>query len=81
MDVLRGNENANPIERELANTVNGSIGNNDLDSDLHIRTITSDGNQMRNFAHEDQPKIPKKDCRSAFDLRDTEDLILTVSSR
>ena len=38
MDVLLGSENTNPIERELANTINGSISYNQLDSDSHIRT-------------------------------------------
>ena len=43
MDVLLESGNANPIERDLANTINGSIGNNDLESDWHIRTNSSGG--------------------------------------
>ena len=34
-DVLFGNENVNSIERELANTINGSISNNDVESNSH----------------------------------------------
>ena len=51
---LLGNDNANPIERELANKDNVSIGNNLRESDLHIRTNSSDGNEIRNFGHEGQ---------------------------
>ena len=51
MDVLLGSENAITIERELANTINGSIGNNYLESDLHIRINSSDVNEIRNFGH------------------------------
>ena len=50
MDVLLRNETTNPIERELTNTINGSIGNNDLESDLHFRTNSSVGNEIRNLA-------------------------------
>ena len=55
MDILLGNENANPIEREIAYTINGSIGNDDLESDLHIRTNSSDGKEIRNFGREGEP--------------------------
>ena len=48
---LLGNENEYPIERELANTINGSISNNDLESDSHIRTNPSIENQIRNFSN------------------------------
>ena len=51
MNILLRNENANPTERELANTINGSVGNNDLESDLHIRKNSSDGNEIKNFDH------------------------------
>ena len=32
LDVLLGSENVNPIERELANIINGSISNNDTEA-------------------------------------------------
>ena len=32
MDVLLGSENANPIERKLANTINGSIIHKDTEA-------------------------------------------------
>ena len=46
MDVLLGNENPNVIERELANTMNGSISNNGLESDSHIRGNPYEENEM-----------------------------------
>ena len=55
MDVLLGNETTNPLERESANTSNGSIGNNDLESDLHFRIIASEGNKIRNFGRVGEP--------------------------
>ena len=59
MDVLLGSENANPIERELANRVNGPVSHNDLKSDSHIRMNPSDENEIRNFSHERQ--LPRQD--------------------
>ena len=61
MDVLLGSENANPIERELANRVNGPVSHNDLKSDSHIRMNPSDENEIRNFSHERQ--LPRQDFR------------------
>ena len=55
MDVLLGNENANPIERELTDTINGSLSKNDLRTDPHIRTNPSGENENRNFSHGGQP--------------------------
>ena len=54
----------NPLERELTNTINDSIGNNDLESDLHIRWNTADGNEIRNVGHEDQPLRQNRSAES-----------------
>ena len=35
MDALLGNGNAKSIERELANVINGSVGNNGMESNSH----------------------------------------------
>ena len=32
MDVSLGSESVNPIERELANTINGSVSHNDTEA-------------------------------------------------
>ena len=55
MDVLLGNENTNPRGIESANTVKGSIGNEGVEFDLHIRTKSSDRNEIRNFGHKGHP--------------------------
>ena len=54
MDVSLGYENVNPIERELANTINGSISNNDngVESDSHFRGNSSNENEIKDFSHE-----------------------------
>ena len=52
MDVLLGYENVNPIERELANTINGSIRNNGVESDSHFRGNSSNENEIKDFSHE-----------------------------
>ena len=52
MDDLLGNENVNPIERELAKPINGSISNNRVDSDSHSRKNSCNENEIRDFSHE-----------------------------
>ena len=61
MDIifLLGGENVNPIERELAKTINGSISHNDLESVARITTNPTDENENRDFSHEGQ--IPRQD--------------------
>ena len=49
-DKLLGNENAYPIEREIANTNNGSVSNNDLESDYHFRTNSLKKIKLRTLA-------------------------------
>ena len=60
MDVLLANENVNPIERELANTINGSISNKGVESDWHFRGNSSNENEVRDFSH--GTTIPRQDC-------------------
>ena len=59
MDVLLGNGNVNPIERELANTINGSTNNNGVESDSKFRGNSSDENEIRDFSHENT--VPRQD--------------------
>ena len=51
-DVLLWYENANPIENELANTINGSVSNNDLETDCLIKGNPYYKNEIRDFSHE-----------------------------
>ena len=59
MDVLLGNENVNPIERELANAINGSINNNGVESDSKFRGNSSDENEIRDFSQENT--VPRQE--------------------
>ena len=59
MDILLGNENTSPIESELANTINGSICHNDLQSDSHTRGNPSSEIEIRYFSHVDE--LPRHD--------------------
>ena len=54
MDVLFESQNANPTEREIANTINYSVSHNDLGSDSRIRTNPSVENEIKDFNHGDQ---------------------------
>ena len=51
MDVLLGNENANRIGKELANTVNNSVSNNDIEANSHWKKNVSQENEFRDFTH------------------------------
>ena len=52
MDVVFGDESSNPIERKLANTINGLIRYNDADSFCNNRGNSSPENQMENSMSE-----------------------------
>ena len=59
MDVVLGNENANPIERELTDTIHGSVSINGLESYSHIRRNPSNEKEIRDFSHKGE--VPKQD--------------------
>ena len=56
MAVLLASENANPLERELAYIINGSVSNNDIESNSHIRTNPLDENGIKSFS-----QLPRQD--------------------
>ena len=59
IDVLSSSENANPIERILASTINGFISNNDTEALSQQRRNSSQENEIRDFS--DENTIPRKD--------------------
>ena len=59
MDVLLGNEYVNPVEGKVANTINGSISNNGVESDSNFRGNSSNENEIRDFSHENT--VPRQD--------------------
>ena len=52
MDVIILNENINPIERYLANTIEGSDNHSYAESTSHTRRKSSQENEFRGFRHE-----------------------------
>ena len=52
MDVIIGNENDNPIERKLANTIEGAANHYELNS--HPRSNSSEESEFRGFSHENK---------------------------
>ena len=60
VDVMLGNGNDNPIERELADANEQSSVQGDIESNTHL------GNQYANFTHENNP-TRQDDVRQSFD--------------
>ena len=52
IDIMLGNKNINPIERELAKTIEGSINCFDTESNSHFSENSSHDNEIRDFSHE-----------------------------
>ena len=52
LDLMTGNDNLNPIERELTNTIEGSTNHYDIESNSHPRGNPSQENEFRDFTHE-----------------------------
>ena len=59
MDVMIGNENINPTERELANTIEGSANHYDAESNSHTMRNSSQENEIIEFDHKNT--VPKQD--------------------
>ena len=58
MDVMFG-ENINSIERELDNTINGSVGHKYTEAFPHPRRNSSQENEIKNINNENE--IPRQD--------------------
>ena len=58
-DLMIGNDKSNPIERELANTIQGSTNHYDIESYLHLRGNSFQENELRDCSHENA--IPRQD--------------------
>ena len=54
MYVVLGDECSNPVERESANTINGSTGHNDTEAFPNIRGNSSQENEIRDFYVENE---------------------------
>ena len=48
MDVILGDENSNPIEQELANSVNGFTSRNDTEASLNRGNLSQE-NKLRDY--------------------------------
>ena len=59
LDLMFGSDNFNPIERELANAIEGSTNHYDIESNSHPRGNLSHENEFRDFTHENT--IPRQD--------------------
>ena len=59
MDFLLADENSNHIERELANTINCSVGHNDTEAFSNDTGNSSQNNDIRNSNVENE--IPRHD--------------------
>ena len=52
MDVMRGHDNVNPIERELSNVIGNSGNHCDNESNLQSRENVSHGKDFGHYVHE-----------------------------
>ena len=59
MDVMIGNENTNPIERELSNIIGKVENNQDIESNPQSARYESHENEFGHYVHENV--IPKQD--------------------
>ena len=77
LDIMLGNENINPIERELANAIGELTAHYDIESNVQERENTSQENDLSDFSHENM--IPRQD--RLFESMDTftNDITLRLS--
>ena len=61
LDIMKGNENINAIERELANTIGESTAQFDIESNPHPREISPLGDEFRNFNINKGNNTPRQD--------------------
>ena len=59
LDIMLGNENINPIERELASAIGELTAHYDIESNVQERENTSQENDLSDFNHENM--IPRQD--------------------
>ena len=52
MDVMIGNENTNPIERELSNMIGNVENNQDIESNPQYTRYESHENEFGHYVHE-----------------------------
>ena len=65
LDVMLGNENNNPIERELADAIDQSSDHGDADTNMYH------GNEYRAYLHENEP-LRQNDVRQSFEAFSSE---------
>ena len=59
MDVMIGNENTNPIERELSNKIGNGVNDQDIESNPQSSRYETHENELGHYAHENA--IPRQD--------------------
>ena len=59
MDVMIGNENTNPIERELSNMIGTVVNDQDIESNPQSSRYEIHGNEFGHYAHGNA--IPRQD--------------------
>ena len=68
LEIIIGNENKNPIEREVTNTIEGSVNQFDNESNSYPIGNSSQKNEFRDFGNENA--IPRQDrfleCMETF---------------
>ena len=64
MDVMIGNENTNPIERELSNMIGNGVNGQDIESNPQSSRYETHENEFGHYAHENA--IP---CKTGFKRR------------
>ena len=65
LDVMLGNENNNPIERELADAIDQSSAHGDADTNMYH------GNEYRDYLHENEP-LRQNEVRQSFEAFSSE---------
>ena len=59
MNVMIGNENTNPIERELSNMIGNGVNDQDIESNPQSSRYETHENELGHYAHENA--IPRQD--------------------
>ena len=65
LDVMLGNENNNPIERELADAIDQSSAHGDADTNIYH------GNEYRDYLHENE-LLRQNEVRQSFEAISSE---------
>ena len=65
LDVMLGNENNNPIERELAEAIDQSSAHGDDDTNVYLE------NEFRDYLHENEP-LRQNEVRQSFEAFSSE---------